>query len=211
MSRDIQMEPIEPRHQPLPSEASIVVLSIPEIHAYQPEAVPTGLLPPSKRHERAKLAAVAIALVLLAAVMFGGRPKQDTTSPKPVDAAPNWQSTGMPTHQPLPVWKETIVALPPTEKTVYEWPPRSQEAGVRHQESKVIEPELTPQVNAYAPPSPPNFGDRYPDYRVASGENLAEQARRESPDIARPTARLYGTIEKQPWEMSNDGPRPSPN
>ena len=191
VSREAQPEPIEPRHQPLPSEVPVVVLSIPEIHAYQPDAVPTELLPRSKRQERAKLAAVAIALVLLAAVMFGGRRNQDTTSPKPVDAAPIWQSTGMPTHQPLPVWKESVVALPPTEKPLLEWTARTQESGVR------------------GPVAGGGSLGGYPDYRVASGENLTEQARRESLDPARPAARI-DRIEKLPLEMSNDGTRPSP-
>ena len=179
------------------TELPFVVLRLPEVRPIVALAEPTRIVMPLKaKKERVTLIAVATALVLLAALLFSGNGKKQASNPQDnLNAAPAWQTSGTPVHQPLPAWKEPIVALPPIDQMAPITPNQFADG-----------PYRMPPTNAQAypetssPARPP--ADRFPNYRTADrGASWSEQARPEAPALAPPDVRFDGTIEKNnPWK-----------
>ncbi len=69
-----------------------------------------SLVPSISRKQRAILATAACCMVLLVMMMFTGKSKKAAAPEAPSDISPEWTSTAAPAYQPVPTWKERVVA-----------------------------------------------------------------------------------------------------
>ncbi len=98
-----------------------MVLRIPEIHPDLSLTAPTDAVQsPRGKKNLAALIAVTVAVVLLGAALLRGGGKKQHGSLPPA-GVPESDSMGLPAPQPVPVWREPVVALPPTGKALPEW------------------------------------------------------------------------------------------
>jgi hypothetical protein len=136
----------------LPADIPRVVLRIPDVTptlAFTEQLIANN--PPKGKTTRATVLAVLVILALLGAMLVSrGGKKAQTTPLAPQPAAPTWQSATVPSHTPIPTYREP--AGPPTS-------------------SKPATPDITPITSTgpnIATPTVPQSLDRSAELRTAT-------------------------------------------